>query len=180
MTSAVEGFRRSLELEDAQPYVWYEYGSLLDKLGRSPEAIPALERALELDPLSPPRPTLWVMPWAVQEGRRRPGPNSSGSRARATRGAGRCRGEAGALRVRPREKAPEENRLDEAIQAFLEMTELNPARTRGMPFAKAHFSRKETRSRSPTSVGRSSFPGTPEYPISFSLLEGERRWTGRS
>jgi Tfp pilus assembly protein PilF len=50
MPSAVESYRRSLELEEGQAYVWYESGSLLDKLGRSAEAIPAFERALELDP----------------------------------------------------------------------------------------------------------------------------------
>jgi tetratricopeptide (TPR) repeat protein len=177
MASALEAYVRSLELDEEQPYAWYEYGSLLDKLGRSAEAIPAFERALALDP------ELSIASYALGNALSRTGRREE-ARAQLERFK-RARDEeeradAEAKRAlsafaRGRELL-EANRLDEAIEAFLEMTELNPRAHQGYAFlAKAHFSRRET----PVAIAyvRKAMelsPGTSEYPYLLSLFLKER------
>ncbi len=177
MPSAVESYRRSLELENEKAYVWYEYGSLLDKLGRSAEAIPAFERALALDP------ELSAASYALGNALSRTG-RTEEARAHLERFKNARdeeeRADAEAKRAlsafaRGR-KLLEENHLDEAISAFLEMTELNPRAHQGYAFlAKAHFSRKET----PVAIAyvRRAIqlsPGTVEYPFLLSLFLKDR------
>jgi tetratricopeptide (TPR) repeat protein len=177
MASAVEGYLRSLELDKTRPYVWYEYGALLDKLGRSAEAIPAFERALELD--SSLSPASYALGNALSRMGRTEEARAQLERFKSARDEEERADAEGkrALSAFARgRKLLEENRLDEAIQAFLEMTELNPRAHQGYAFlAKAHFSRKET----PVAIAYvrraiSLSPGTAEYPYLLSLFLKER------
>ncbi len=177
MTSALEGYRRSLELDDTRAYVWYEYGSLLDKLGRAAEAIPAFERALALDPkLSA---ASYALGNALSRAGRTDEARSQLERFKTARDEEE-RADAETKRAlsafaRGR-KLLEENQLEEAITAFLEMTELNPRAHQGYAFlAKAHFSRGET----PVAIAyvRRAIelsPGTSEYPYLLSLFLKDR------
>jgi tetratricopeptide (TPR) repeat protein len=177
MPSAVESFRRSLELDDGEAYVWYEYGSLLDKLGRSAEAIPAFERALALDPELP------AASYALGNALSRTG-RTEEARAYLERFKNARDEEERADAEAKRALSAfahgrwllEENHLEEAILAFQEMTELNPRAHQGYAFlAKAHFSRKET-AVAIAYVRRAIAlsPGTVEYPFLLSLFLKER------
>ncbi len=177
MPSAVEGYLRSLELDETEAYVWYEYGALLDKLGRSVEAIPAFERALGLDP------SLSAASYSLGNALSRTG-RTEEARAQLERFKSArdeeertdAEGKRALSAFARGRKLLEENRLDEAIQAFLKMTELNPRAHQGYAFlAKAHFSRKET----PVAIAyvRRAIelsPGTAEYPYLLSLFSKER------
>jgi tetratricopeptide (TPR) repeat protein len=177
MAAAAESYRRSLELSGEDAYVWYEYGTLLDKLGRSSQAIPAFERALALDP------ELSFAVYALGNALSRAGQPDE-ARAYLERFKEKRddeeRRDAEAKRAlsafaRGR-KFLEENRLDDAIAAFLEMTERNPKAHQGYAFlAKAHFSRKETAVA--IAYLRRAIelsPGTAEYPFLLSLFLRER------
>jgi tetratricopeptide (TPR) repeat protein len=177
MVAAAESYRRSLELAGEEAYVWYEYGTLLDKLGRSSEAVPAFERALALDP------ELSFAVYALGNALSREG-RTDEARAYLERFKEKRddeeRRDAEAKRAlsafaRGREHL-EQNRLDEAIAAFLEMTERNPKAHQGYAFlAKAHFSRKET-AIAIAYVRRAIelSPGTAEYPFLLSLFLKDR------
>jgi tetratricopeptide (TPR) repeat protein len=172
-SSALDSYRKSLELDSTQAYVWYEYGILLDKLSLANDAIAAFERAIALDP------DLAEASYALGNSLSRAGRAEEArlqlERFKVARDR-EARREAEAKRALAafgRGRALlEENRIDEAILAFLEMTELNPRAHQGYAFlAKAHFSKKEV----PVAIayirraGELS-QGTSEYPYLLSVF----------
>ena len=173
MEVARASYQKSLELDPAYAYCWYEYGAVLGKLGKAEEAVPAYQRALELDP------ELEQAEYALGTLLGRLGRNEEAKiyldrfkakRDQATRQRENNRRAVAAF-GRGRELL-EANQIEKAIEAFLELTELSPQSHQGYAFlAKAHRSLGQI----PVAVGYARramelSPGSSEYPYLLSVF----------
>jgi tetratricopeptide (TPR) repeat protein len=173
INQALASLERSIELDPTYAHTYYHYGVLLGKTGRGAEAIVALEKAIELAPdLSEATYALGNL--LSREGRAeeatvylerfktlRDGQTRLGEqrrRAAATLGTGR--------------ELLEQNRLEEAVEAFLELTELDPTSHQGYSYlAKTYRSLGQV----DVAVGyirraMELAPGAAEYPYLLSLF----------
>jgi tetratricopeptide (TPR) repeat protein len=146
MEQALASYKKSLELDPAFALTHYEYGALLEKRGRNQEAIAEFEKALELSPdLSEATYALGNL--LNREGRTEEAKEhltrfKSQRDAQARKDAQLRRAVAALGEGR---KLLESNRVEEAIAAFLEMTELDPRSHQGYSYlAKCHRSLGQT------------------------------------
>jgi tetratricopeptide (TPR) repeat protein len=181
MVAARVSYQKSLELDPSFGYCWYEYGTVLGKLGKAEEAVSAHQRALELDPeLEEAEYGLGTL--LARLGRSEEAKvhldRFKAMRDRATRERESNRRAVAAF-GRGRELL-EANRVEEAIDAFLELTELSPQTDPGYAFlAKAYASLGQV----PVAVGyvrraMELSPGTSEYPYLLSLFLRSPRLAG--
>ena len=177
MEQALTNYQKSLELDPSYAPTHYEYGSLLAKLGRTKEAIAAFEKAIELSPdLSQAIYALGNL--LSREGRteeaRRYLTRFKSQRDEQARKDERVRRAVAALGTG--RQLLEENRLEDAVEAFLTMTELDPTSHQGYSYlAKTH------RSLGQVDVAIAYIrraielaPGAAEYPYLLSLFLKQR------
>ena len=178
MEQALASYQKSLELEATDALTHYEYGSLLVKLGRTEEAIAALEKAIELAPdLS--QATYRLGSLLSREGRTKEAQEYltrfKSQRDEQARKGERVRRAVAALGTG--RQFLEENRLEEAVEAFLKMTELDPTSHQGYSYlAKTH------RSLGKIDVAIAYIrramelaPGASEYPYLLSLFLRDKK-----
>jgi len=177
MEQALASFEGSIELDPGYAHTYYHYGMLLGKLGRSDEAIAALQKAIELSPdLSEAFYSLGNL--LSREGRTEEATEYLERfqvlRDEQTR-LGENRRRAAAALGEGRELL-EQNRLEEAVQAFLELTELDPKNHQGYSYLA-----KTYRSLGQVDVAIAYIrramelaPGAAEYPYLLSLFLKDR------
>jgi superkiller protein 3 len=178
MDQALASFQKSLQLDPAYPPTHYEYGALLVKLGRTEEAIAAFEKAIELAPdLS--QATYALGSLLSREGRTEEAQEYltrfKAQRDQQARKDERVRRAVAALGSG--RQFLEENRLEDAIEAFLEMTELDPTSHQGYSYlAKTHRSLGEI-DVAIAYIRRAIelAPGASEYPYLLSLFLRDKR-----
>ena len=178
MQQALASYEKSGELEPTYPFTYYEYGTLLGKLGRTEEAIVALEKAIEL------APDLSEATYALGSLLSRVGRTEEAKKYLERFKSQRDEKAREAERQRRAEAAfglgrqlLEQNRLEEAAEAFLELTELDPKSHQGYAYLA-----KTYRSLGKVDVAIAYIrraielaPGAAEYPYLLSRFLKDRK-----
>ncbi|MFQ5789827.1 MAG: tetratricopeptide repeat protein [Acidobacteriota bacterium] len=177
MEKALVSYQKSLDLDPSYAYALYEYGTLLGKLGHTEEAIAALRKACDLEP------ELSEASYALGNLLSREGRTEEAQaflelfkvhRDRKARRTERQRRAVAALGTG--RKMLEENRLEEAVEAFLEMTELDPTSHQGYAFLAKTYASLGQIDVAMAYVRRAMElgPGASEYPYLLSLFLREK------
>ena len=175
---ALGSYEKSIQLDASYAFTYYEYGALLGKLGRLEEGIAALEKAIEL------APELSQATYALGNLLSRAGRTDEAKvylerfksqRDEQARSDERARRAVGALGTG--RQLLEENRLEEAAEAFLELTELDPTSHQGYSYLAKTYRSLDQIDVAIAYIRRAIelAPGAAEYPYLLSLFLRDRR-----